>query len=193
VSIANRVIVSLILLAVAALALLLALLPQVLVGPLEVALLAARRSLDTVSQLAVSVGALLVAALALLLFFAEWRRPAKSSVVVAKAPGGTAELAVESVAMRIRRAAETVPGIREASTVIRGRRNGIDVLLRLSSDPEIDLPEKSKEVMEAVRKEAETRMGISIKSLRVTFKHSASGSRPSGGLSELPPRQITGL
>lgn len=191
--IANRVIVSLILLLVMATALLLALLPQVLVVPLETALLAARRNLDTFYQLAVSIGALVVAALALLLLMAEWRRPAKSSVVVTKAPGGTAELAVESVAMRIRRAAETVSGIREASTVIRSRRNGIDVLLRISSDPEIDVPEKSKEVMEAVRNEAEVKMGISIKSLRVTFKHSASGPRSSSGLPELPPRRTPDL
>jgi len=175
------------------LAILLALLPQLLVGPLETALLAARRGLDTFSQLAVSIGALVVALLALLLLFAEWRRPVKRSVVVAKAPGGTAELAVESVAMRIRRAAEAVSGIREASTVIRSRRNGIDVLLRISSDPEIDLPEKSKEVMEAVRNEAEIKMGIAVKSLRVTFKHSGSGSRPSSGLAELPSRNTTGL
>lgn len=176
-NVVNRIGVSLVLLAVAAIALMLALSPAPLTGPLEFALGFARRTLDPVTQLWVAVIALVVAVASLLLLIAEWRRPSKRAVVVTKVPGGTAELAIESVASRIKRAAESVTGVREASPVIRPRRNGIDVLLRLAADPDIDLPGKSREVMEVVRTEASQGMGISVKSLRVTFRQATPGSR----------------
>ena len=192
-NIANRLGASLILLAVTVVALMFALSPQPLVEPLRLALAAAERRLDAFSQLIVAVVALIIAVIALLVIVAEWRRPARRSVVVSKVPGGTAELDVESVAMRIRRAAESVSGIREASTIIRGKRNGIDVVLRISSDPEVDLPQKSKEVMEAVRTEAETKMGIPVKSLRVTFKHSPGQGRLPAALPDPSTRDSTGI
>lgn len=176
-NLANRVGVSLVLLIVIAVALLLALVPGYLEAPFQVGLAVAQHRLDTLSQLMIALGGLLVAVIALLLLAAEWRRPSKRAVVVARTPGGTAELAVDSVAMRLRQAAEGVAGVREASPMVKARRGGIDVLMTLSADSDLDLPDKSKEVMDAVRAEAEGRMGIAVKSLRVTFKHSSQGSR----------------
>lgn len=169
--------ISLLLLLVIAVCLLVALFPSALEAPLAAALLLVQRRYDPVTQIGAAIGALLIAVLALMLLGATWRRPRKGAVVLAKSPGGTAELAIESIAMRLKRAAEAVPGIREASPVVRGRGNGIDVLMRLSTDSEIDLPETSKRVMETVRSEAETRMGIPVKALKVTFRHTGSGSR----------------
>ncbi|HEX9016230.1 MAG TPA: alkaline shock response membrane anchor protein AmaP [Chloroflexota bacterium] len=188
-NLANRLGISLAMLIVMALAILLALAPSSLEAPLQVALAASQRRLDTLSQLIVSLVSLFVAVVALLILVAEWRRPSKRAVVVSKTTGGTAELAIESVAMRLKQAAEAVAGVREASTTVRPRRGGIDVLLNLAADSDLDLPEKSKEVMEVVRSEAEGRMGIPVKALRVTFKHSSQGgrralppiSRPSSG------------
>ncbi len=185
-NVANRAVVSLLLVLVIVVSLLLAVAPEQLVSPLSLALDAAQRRLDTFSQIGVSIGSLAVAALAAILLVAELRRPRRASVVVSKTPGGTAELVIESIAMRLKRAAEAVPGIRDASPVVRSRGNGIDVLMRLSTDPEADLPEISKQVMDAVRSDAESRMGIPVKSLRVTFRHSSSGKR------SIIPSQITG-
>jgi hypothetical protein len=177
VNVANRLGVSVFLLAVVVLGLIVALSPAPLAGPLAFAMAVAERRLDTVTQLAVAIGSLAIAVVALVLLVAEWRRPARQTVVVAKVPGGTAELASDSVAMRVKRVAESVVGVRDASPMVKSHGKAIDILLRLSTDADVDLPAKSREVMDAVRAEAETRMGIPVKSLRVTIKHSGGSSR----------------
>jgi hypothetical protein len=188
VNLANRLAVTLLLLAIMVLAVLVAVLPASLAGPAESVAAVAARTQDTGTQLAIAISALVVAALAFVLLVLEWRRPSRRTVVVAKGPGGTAELTSESVALRVKRAAESVAGVREAAPTIRSRGKSIDVLLGLSVDADADLPEKSQEVMDAVRSEAETRMGIPVKSLKVTFKHASGGLRfpsfPSGSSSK---------
>ncbi len=176
-NVANRLAVSLLLLVIIGLGVVVALLPTALVVPAQFVLSLASRTLDTPTQLATAGTALAAAVIAFVLLVAEWRRPARRTVVVAKGPGGTAELASESVALRVKKAAESVEGIREATPIIKSRGKAVDVVLSLSTDPSVDLPEKSSQVMEAVRSEAETRMGIPVKSLRVTFKHSNGGLR----------------
>ncbi len=176
-NVANRLAVSLVLLVIIVLGVLVALLPTTLESSAQFVIKLASHNLDTPTQLATSVGALAAAVIAFVLLVAEWRRPARRTVLVAKGPGGTAELASESVALRVKKAAELVEGIREATPIIKSRGKAVDILLNLSADASVDLPEKSSEVMEAVRTEAETKMGIPVKSLRVTFKHSTPGLR----------------
>lgn len=188
----NRVLTILLLLATAVVAVLVALIPQVVARWLRSLLPALEGGLDPTGQLLTSVFALLVAALALFLFLAEFRRTPRRSVIVAKMEGGTAELANESVAFRIRRVAESIPGIREALPLIVSRGKAIEVYLRLATDSDIDLPKKSQEVMAAVRSESETKMGIPVKGIKVTFKHSpASGrSAPPAPPTAPPPPSI---
>jgi hypothetical protein len=176
-NVANRIGMSLVLLALIALALTVALSPAPLAEPLRFLLALAERRLDPVEQFATSVTALVVALIAVVLLFLEWRRKANGGVVVAEVPGGTAVLARESVALRVKRAAESIEGIRDATPVVTTHGKSIDILLRLSSDPDVDLPAKSREVMDVVRAEAETRMGIPVKSLKVSFKHATGASR----------------
>jgi len=188
-NVANKLAVSLVLLVIVVLGVVVALLPASLVDPAQFVLVLAARTLDSFTQLMTAVTALVVAGIACVLLVLEWRRPARRTVIVAKGPGGTAELATESVALRVKRAAESVEGVREATPIIRSRGKAIDVALSLSADPSVDLPDKSKEVMDAVRSEAETGMGIPVKSLRVTFKHSNGGSRfPSFPSSKSSPK-----
>lgn len=176
-NVANRLAVSLVLLVIIVLGVLVALLPASLASSAQFVLALAAHNLDPFAQLTTSVASLGVAVIAFVLLVAEWRRQPRRTVVVTKGASGTAELASESVALRVKKAAESVEGIREATPFIRSRGKTIDVALNLSADPSVDLPDKSREVMDAVRAEAESRMGIPVKSLKVTFKHTNGGSR----------------
>jgi len=82
-------------------------------------------------------------------------------------------------------------GVREAWPQIRSRGKAVDISLALVTDQDIDIPQKTDEVMQAVRAETETKMGVPIKGLRVTVKHSSRDGRSSNPPPPTPPK--TGL
>lgn len=173
----NRVAISLVLLGVIVAALLFAVMPGTVTEYVRTALDAIQAGQGSPMQFVGAVAGLLVAVVAFLLLVAEWRPAKRRSVVVTQEASGTAELTNESVVLRVRRAAESVADVRDVSPTIQSHGKSIDVLLRVSTDSAVDLPRKTQEVMQAVRAEVETKMGIPIKSLKVTIKHSGSPRR----------------
>ncbi|MGE5618070.1 MAG: alkaline shock response membrane anchor protein AmaP [Sphingomonadaceae bacterium] len=184
----NRILVSLILLVFIVATLLVSLLPRPVIETLRDVLTAASLGLDSSAQLVGAAIGLAAAGAAFLLLLAELRPSARQSVVVTQGAAGTAELTNDSVAMRVKRVAETVAGVREAQPSVRSHGKAVDVLLRLSTDADLDLPKKSEEVLQAVRDEIENKMGIQIKSLKVTVKHGGGGPRPTPLDPEVAPK-----
>lgn len=182
----NRIAICLLLVAFIAVTLLVSLLPRTVIQWMHYVLDVAEYNMEPATQLAGAIIGLLAVVVAILLLIVELRPPAKHSVVVAQVAGGTAELTNESVALRLKRAAEAIPGVREASPVIRSHGRSIDIQMRLQSDPDIELPAKSEEVIQAVRSETESKMGIAVKSLRVTVRHGAVDRKLASAPSIIP-------
>ena len=174
----NRIAVSLILLGFIVSAVVVSLLPRPAMAWMSSILVSAQGSLDSTSQLFGAVVGLLAAVGASLLLIAELKPRVRHSVVVTQGATGTAELTNESIAVRVRRIVESVPSIRDVSPTIVSRGKSVDVLLRVSADPDVDLPQKSEEIMQAVRAEVESKIGIPVKSLKVTVRHSGNGRSP---------------
>ena len=175
----NRVAMSFILLAFIVAMVLLSLLPRPVIESLRYALDVADYNLNPPTQLVGAVLGLLMAVGAFLLLVAELRPPRRQGVVVTQVAGGTAELALESISLRVKKAAESIQGVREAVPGIRSRGKAVDILLRVTSDADVDLPKKTEEIMQVVRAETESKMGIPVKSLRMTVKHAVGDRRPS--------------
>ncbi len=175
----NRIAMSLILVAFIAVTLVISLLPMPTIIALLNALEVAETGITPATQLIGALVGLLMTVAAFLLLVAELRPPTRQSVIVAQMAGGTAELTNESVALRVKRVAESIIGVREAAPTIRSRGKAVDIQLRLNTDADIDIPQKSEEVVQAVRSEAETRMGVPVRSLKVTVRHSGADRRGS--------------
>ncbi len=173
----NRIAMSLLLVAFIGVTLLVSLLPKPVMGWLRNALDVAEYNMDPVMQLVGAILGLLMIALAVLLLVIELRPPTRQSVVVAQVAGGTAELTNESVALRVKKVAEEIAGVREATPAIRSHGKAVEIALRLVTDPDIEIPQKSEEVVQAVRSETETKMGVPIKSLRITVRHGTQDRR----------------
>lgn len=190
----NRAAMSLLLLAFALVALLVALMPGTVIVWMRGVLTAAEASLNPGTQLVGAITGLVLVLIAVLLLVAELRPPSRQAVVVAQMAGGSAEISNESVALRVKRVAEAVNGIREAVPQIRSHGKSVDIMMRLLTAMDVDIPQKTEEVMTAVREETETRMGIPIRSLRVTVRHSPKDtSKPPAPLSpdRLPPSSLS--
>lgn len=167
----NRVAMSLILLSLIVVTLLVIIMPADVLRSLQFALTA--MTVDSGVRLLTAVMGFVLVAVCVLLLFAELRPTPRQSVVVAQLSGGAAEISSESVALRVKRVAESVSGVREAIPQIRSRGKGVDMAVVLLTAMDLDIPQKTEEVMAAIRDETENRMGVPIRSLRVTVKHSA--------------------
>jgi uncharacterized alkaline shock family protein YloU len=145
---------------------------------------------DSGVRLLTAVIGFALVAVCVLLLVAELRPTPRQSVVVAQLAGGSAEISSESVALRVKRVAESVSGVREAIPQIRSRSRGVDITVVLLTAMDLDIPQKTEEVMAAIRDEAETRMGVPVRSLRVTVKHSPKDTFQPGP-SPAPMRNVT--
>ena len=188
----NRLAVSLVLLVVAILAVAVALLPGTVSGSLRSLLALLEGAQGSPMQLLVSAAGLVVAVGALFLLAMEWRPRPRRAVVVTRGPSGTAELSTDSVSVRVRRAVEGVASVSDVSPTVLSKGKTVDILIKVTVDPEVDLPQKTEEIMQAVRTEVEGKMGIPIKGLKVAMKQAAGGRRVSapgsGGTADNPSR-----
>lgn len=126
------------------------------------------------------VAALLVIAFALVGLYLELRRPPRNRVVVGRIEGAIAELSVDAIGQRLRRDTLALSGVRSVQPEIIPRRNGVDVRLRVVTDPDVDVPATAAEVARLAREGLEGKMGLRVGRLWVNINHEASGASPPG-------------
>lgn len=119
---------------------------------------------------------LLIIGVALVLLYREVRRPPRGRVVVGRMEGAIAEISVDAIAQRLRRELLAMQGVRTVQTVITPHRNGVDVRLKVITDPEVDVPAMAAEVARVARESMESRMGLRVGKLWVNIDHEAGST-----------------
>jgi hypothetical protein len=134
----------------------------------------------SVERLIVSVVCAVLAVIFLWLLGQEFRRPRLHAVPLSATAGGTGAattIAAESVTQRLRSDVEQVPGVRQVTPIIQGGRRGVNVLLEVRTEPDVDVPGKASEI-DQVARESMSRLGVRLDRLRVKL-HVARGTSPS--------------
>ncbi len=99
-------------------------------------------------------------------------RPQKPGVVrISKADKGEILLELGSVAGRIQQAVAKIPSVVDVKPVIKRKGNGVDINLNVMTTPEVNVPEKSAEIMEAVRRLIEEEIGVKLARFQLKIKH----------------------
>ena len=133
---------------------------------------AASSSLNTFHRIILMLLGIIVFIICGLVLYLEFRRPPRKRVKVETAAGEEVELAVESIAQRLAYRVDQLPDVVKVTPEIKPRRKSIDVELNLETTPEIDVPAKIDEVSQAARAEVEENMGLKLRKIRVSIKHS---------------------
>ncbi len=109
--------------------------------------------------------------LCLLLLILELR-PSKPSVVrITKADKGEILLELDSVARRIQQAVAQVPNVVEVKPSVKRSGAGIAVEANIITTPEVNVPEKSREIMEVIKNLVEGEIGVKLTRLQLRLKH----------------------
>lgn len=109
--------------------------------------------------------------LCLILLWLELRRPRRKTIRVQKTEGGESFIAVDSIAQRLSYTIDQLPDVVHVAPTITARSKTVDIDLMLETTPEIDVPMKTEEVLQATKDVVEGRMGLKLGKVQVKMKH----------------------
>jgi hypothetical protein len=108
--------------------------------------------------------ALLIDAVLVFLLYLEVRRRRGPRVVpVRLAGGGEAKVAVDSIVGRLEYRVDRLPGVLGAKAQISGRRKGVEPLLEVETVADVYLPSMIEEITAITRQVVEDEMGLKLK------------------------------
>ena len=110
---------------------------------------------------------------AILLLILEFRRSQLRTVRVQQGSGSIVELSVESVIDSLQYHVAQVPGVRAVEPRVTGRGASISVFLDLETEPDIELPAKSEEIVQLVHELVESRLGLRLAGVRANVRQGA--------------------
>lgn len=130
-----------------------------------------------------------LAVLAIVLLVLELRRPRLLMVQVRQASGGMVELSTESVARSLEYHIGQVPGVTGVRPKVESRGKAVRIALELETDPLVDVPAKSEEVVQLACELVEGKLGLKMApgSLRVTVRQSAYSEGSAAAAPVRPP------
>ncbi len=107
----------------------------------------------------------------ILILYLEVRLPPRRAVRILRVSGGEALVSTESIARRLEHSILQLGDILEVRPAIFPRRATLDVLLRVTTAPEVDIPAKTEEICQVCREVLEEQMGLSLRKIRVRLSH----------------------
>lgn len=162
----NRVVMVFLLLILIALCTLALIVPVPVLNALSITAGNMARSLGSVPWYVLLPVGLLIALIVdlalVILLYLELRRPSLKAIRVSRAGGGEVELSVASVAERLRQELCTLPFVVSCTPRISALRKGVAVRLDVETTPDIVVPEKSGEILEAARRVLEEGLGLEL-------------------------------
>lgn len=170
----NRILIVLLLLAVSVLSIIAAVLPEGVVALIRATFVPAE--ITPLTRIVLIVAAALVSIVSLLIIYAEIRPARHKGVQLAQVKGGVAELSTESIAARIRQAAESMPDVRQISPSVVSHGKSVDINISLLANPGVDVSSKSSEIVQLARDLVERDIGVKVSKIRVNVKYDASAS-----------------
>lgn len=165
----NRVLATLLLVVVAVGSLATAVAPATALAVLRQQL--ALLEIAPADQIYISLACVAIAVTCGVLVFLELRRPTVRAVALAKLPEGIAEFATDSVAQRLKHEVEALPDVRLVTPRVTSRGNSVDIEVAVQTSPDVDIPNKTSEVYQAIRTNLD-QMGLKLGKLRVNMRYS---------------------
>jgi len=172
----NRVIVSLVLVALILILVATAVTPEGTAAFVAFQLGNVHVDMVSVDHLIIAIACLIAAALSAIVLRLQWRRGRAQSIRLSGA--GSSELATESVVARLKTEVEAVELVRGAYPVVHGRGRVVDVDLEVRTEPHVDVPSKAEEV-EGVVRDAIGRLGLRLGKTKVKLVVARDSSQPS--------------
>jgi hypothetical protein len=110
---------------------------------------------------------------AILLLYLEMQRPtARRRLHVKQVAEGQVELTEEAIVQRLERSVMEIADItRVKSHITAGRGNVVDLSLELGTSPEVNVPQKTQQVIGIAKQLMEEQLGLKVGKIRIQVDH----------------------
>jgi hypothetical protein len=169
----NRLVVIIGLIALIVTGLIIALVPEQLLASLQG--WTAGAVVTSADRIASAVLGIALVALAAIVLFLELRLSPRKTVIVSNMTDGKAALELSSIAQRVRQQVEALDGVRRVTPHVVSRGRTVDVRLVVAAAPEVDVPSKANEIAAVIR-DTVGKMGVTLGKQRIDFRQD-SGTR----------------
>ncbi len=131
---------------------------------------------------AIGVGvALVVFVVSVLLLFLELARPHGRRLVVPQVTDGKVEVTEEAITQRLEQnIVQLADVVRVKPRVAAGKGNLVNVFIELESSPQVNVPQKTQEVISVARQAMEQQMGLQVGKIQVQLDYSRKQDKPKG-------------
>jgi hypothetical protein len=163
----NRIVTTLILLALIPIVTIALIVPQEAIEVLQDGLSQIEDNLDTsVSawEMLIRIGiALIIGVVLVLLVYLELRRPAEYGVPVRRMKAGEAQIAVDSIVDRLTYRIDQLPGVLSVEPELKSQRRGVEVALEIEAAADAQMRANLEEISAVARQVIEDEMGLKLK------------------------------
>lgn len=167
----NRVVVILLLLGIIVVLFIVMVAPLPTIKFLEQWLLFLEANLPMINWLIFAPAGIFSIILCILLLWLEIRRPGVRTIEVGEISGGTARVAIRSIASRLEHEITQLSGVVKATPKISGRGGSVMVKLDLETSPDIEVPAKTEEVCQVTKEVIEENLGLKLGEVTVSVRH----------------------
>jgi hypothetical protein len=118
--------------------------------------------------------AALMSLIAILFLILEFQRPAVKHLKVQQVMGGDAEITADAIVHRLEQAILQIPDILKVRSRIASAKKGniVDLAIEVETNPDVNVPQKTQEVLTTARSVTEEKMGLKAGKIQVRLDHS---------------------
>jgi hypothetical protein len=111
--------------------------------------------------------------IAVLFLFLELQRPASRRLKIQQVVGGEAEITADAIIHRLEQAILQIPDIIKVRPGIVATKKGniVDLFLEVETSPDVNVPQKTQEVLAAARAVTEEKIGLKVGKIQVRLDH----------------------
>ncbi len=117
--------------------------------------------------------AVLIFVIAVVLFVLEIQRPSLKGLRVQQVSEGEVQVTAEAITQRLQNELLRIPEVTKAKSHVVAAKNGlVDLFLQIETTPDVNIPEKTQEIIGAARQLTEEKIGLKLGKVQVQIDHS---------------------
>lgn len=132
--------------------------------------------------------AVLIFIIAIVLLVLEIQRPGLSGLRVQQVSDGEVNVTAEAITQRLQNEILRIPDVTKArSHVVAAKKGLVDLFLQVETSPDVNIPEKTQEIIGAARHLTEEKIGLKLGKVQVQVDHSKPPKERDHPTKPIPP------
>ncbi len=132
--------------------------------------------------------AVLIFVIAIVVLVLEIQRPGLSGLRVQQVSAGQVQVTAVAITQRLQNEILAIPEVTKAKSHVTAAKKGtVDLFLQIETTPDVNIPEKTQEIIQAAKQLTEEKIGLKLGKVQVQVDHSRHSKGPAHPTKTIPP------